>query len=366
MDGRSRRPRANMHDVARLAGVSQSTVSLVVNDVPGVATETRARVNRAIEELGFRANRTARNLRGASSKTIGFVTDQMATSPFAGRTILGAQEVAWAHGYVLLIVDAGDSAELTDSALSVLVDQDVSGIIYASMTPKQIAIPAVLRDVPSIIVNAYPVGVEEFPRVDSGDYDGGVLAARTLLTAGHRRILHLAGNIENPSTTDREAGFRSVLARLPVGTIELEVVYGAYEINSGYARMRAVIDNGGWWPTAVFAGCDRVALGVIQALSESGQKVPKDMSLLGYDDQPFLAAHVHPALTTITLPHLEMGKLAVNALLERPGFRPRPGVLVAHPELVVRESIRSIGPPIVPGSISGADAPPHADRPDGQ
>jgi LacI family transcriptional regulator len=358
MNGKTPKPRANMHDVARRAGVSQSTVSMVVNNVPRVAAETRARVNQAIEELGFRANRTARNLRGATTRTIGFVTDQMATSPFAGRTILGAQEIAWAHGYLLLVVDVGDSAELTDAALSVLVDQDVSGIIYASMTPKYISIPKVLRDVPSIIVNAYPVGIEDFPRVDAGDFQGGTLAARTLLAAGHRRILYLAGNTENPSTLDRESGFRSVISALPDDAIELQVVYGNYEISSGYERMRAVIKNHWWWPSAVFAANDRVALGVIQALSESGRKVPKDLSLLGYDDQPFLAAHVHPALTTITLPHLEMGRLAVNSLLEQMGSRLRPGPLVAHPELVMRDSIRNIGPPIVPLVSADSDSTP--------
>jgi len=335
-----------MHDVARRAGVSQSTVSLVVNNVPTVATETRARVNKAIEELGFRANRSARNLRGSPSQTLGFVTNQMATSPFAGRTILGAQEVAWKHGHVLLIVDVGDSAELTDTAVNVLIDQDVSGIIYAAMTPKSIYIPAALRDVPFIVVNADPRGIEEFPLVDAGNYDGGRLAAKTLLAAGHRRILYLAGEPENPVTGDRERGFRDVMTTLPEGLVEFRVVYGTYEISSGYPRMRALIEEASWWPSAIFAANDRVALGATQALSESGRRVPDDMSLLGYDDQPALADQVHPALTTITLPHLEMGQLAVNALLEQIESGRRSGPVIAHPQLVVRESIRSVGPAI--------------------
>jgi DNA-binding LacI/PurR family transcriptional regulator len=137
-----------------------------------------------------------------------------------------------------------------------------------------------------------------------------------------------------------------VLARLPEGLVEFRVIYGTYEINSGYARTRALIGDDSWWPTAIFTGSDRVAVGVIQALLESGHKVPEDMSLLGYDDQPSLAANVHPALTTITLPHLEMGQLAVNALLGQSGLGPDLRPITAHPKLIRRESIRNVGPPI--------------------
>ncbi len=138
-----------MHDVGRLAGVSQSTVSLVVNNNPSVAPETRERVNRAIQALGFRANRSAQNLRGLPSRTIGFVTNQMATTPLCRpdhpRRPAGGLEA----GYVLLVVDVGDSTELTDSAIDILVDQDVSGFIYASMTPIKVYIPPALHQVPS-------------------------------------------------------------------------------------------------------------------------------------------------------------------------------------------------------------------------
>lgn len=156
----------------RLAGVSQSTVSLVVNNNPSVAQGTRDRVNHAIQELGFRANRSVQNLRGLPSRIIGFVTNQMATTPFAGQTILGAQQAAWKQGYVLLVVDVGGSTELTDTAIDILVDQDVSGFIYASMTPAKVCKPFALHQVPSVIVNADPDGLEAFCRVELGNFDG--------------------------------------------------------------------------------------------------------------------------------------------------------------------------------------------------
>jgi LacI family transcriptional regulator len=335
-----------MLEVGRRAGVSQSTVSLVVNNSPSVAPETRERVNRAIQTLGFRANKSAQSLRGIPSRTIGFLTNQMATSPFAGQTIFGAQQAAWKQGYVLLIVDAGDSAEITESATHILIDNDVAGVIYALMSPKSVYVPAGLNDVPLVIVNADIAGIERFQRVEAGNFDGGVLAAKTLLAAGHRRILYLAGETWNPVTVDREGGFRSVLTALPRNEVDFQVTYGTYAIGSGYLRIRSMVQDRGWWPTAIFAANDRVALGAIQALSESGLKVPEDMSVLGYDDQPSLADQIHPALTTITLPHFEMGQLAVEALLDQVASGRKAGGLVATPRLIERDSIRRIGPAI--------------------
>ncbi len=128
--------------------------------------------------------------------------------------------------------------------------------------------------------------------------------------------------------------------------MDFQVSYGTYEISSGYIRMRALIEADAWWPTAIFAANDRVSLGAIQALAEVGRMVPDDISILGYDDQPALAKEVHPALTTISLPHFEMGQLAVEALLEQLADGTRPGSIVSHPQLIVRDSLRTIGPPI--------------------
>ena len=331
-----------MLEVGRRAGVSQSTVSLVVNNSPSVAPATRDRVNQAIEALGFRANKSAQNLRGMPNRTIGFLTNQMATSPFAGQTLLGAQQAAWKQGHVLLIVDVGDSAEITESAAHILIDHDVTGVIYALMTPKSVYVPAGLRDVPLVIVNADLDKTENFQLVEAGNFKGGVIAAETLIAAGHRRILYLAGQTWNSVTVDRERGFRSVLDTLPRDAVEFHVSYDTYDISSGYLRMRSIIEGDLWWPTAIFAANDRVALGAIQALSEAGRKVPEDMSVLGYDDQPSLADQIHPALSTITLPHFEMGQMAVEALLDQVAHGGKSGTLVANPRLIMRDSIRPI------------------------
>lgn len=123
--------------------------------------------------------------------------------------------------------------------------------------------------------------------------------------------------------------------------------YGTYEISSGYIRMREMIEANTWWPTAIFAANDRVSLGAIQALAEGSRAVPDDISILGYDDQPALAKEVHPALTTISLPHFEMGQLAVEALLAQIAEGPKPGSISSHPQLIMRDSLKVIGPSII-------------------
>lgn len=342
MSPRSTRRRVTMLDVGRLAGVSQSTVSLVVNNHPSVAPETRDRVNEAIRSLGFRVNRSAQSLRGSPSRTIGFVTNQMATSPFAGQTILGAQQAAWERGYVLLIVDVGESPELAETAIEILIDQDVAGFIYAIMSPTKIRVPAPLHTAPTVIVNADPDGIEEFHRIEAGNFEGGRLAADTLLSAGHTEILYLAGETWNLVTRDRERGFRSVIEEHSTDRVSLQVIYGDHAISSGYTRMRDLLEDKDFSCTAIFAANDRVALGAMQALAEFGLNVPNDVSVLGYDDQPSLADQVHPGLTTITLPHSEMGQLAVEGLLGQIAHGRKAGTVVAHPRLVWRDSLRPV------------------------
>ena len=327
-----------MHDVARHAGVSQSTVSLVVNQDRRVAPETTARVQRSIEELGYRANAAARALRSETTRTLGFVTQEVATSPFAGRTILGAQDAAWQRDHVLLIVDAGNSQELAESAVRVLIDQDVSGVIIAALASSAVQIPQALRTVPSIVVNGYALNEPDFPTIDPNDILGGEIAGRALIDAGHREIVLLGGGADD-TTREREIGFRRAMASAPGSPAHYRIIAGEYSIRSGYLRMRAILEDAQWIPTAVFAINDRAALGAIQAITEAGYRVPEDISVIGYDDEPFLASDIHPALTTVLLPHYEMGQLGVLALLEHPGERPPAGRRDATPRLIQRDSL---------------------------
>ena len=334
--------RPTMKDVARLAGVAQSTVSLVVNGDERVAPETRINVQKAIEKLGFRVNRAAQDLRRVRNQSIGLVTNLMSGSGFPGQLVLGAQEAAFRSNHTVLVLDAGEGTELSEDAIQYLVEHDVGGLIYAPMTPSWTALPQKLRNVPSVHINNDIVRIEEFAQVSAGDVEGGQIAARALADAGHRRILFINGSPRNQIVKMRERGFRDVLSEFPIGTFDLKIIYAGSEIRSGYEAMKSVLDAGQWMPTAIFANSDKSALGAVQALAEKGLKVPEDVSIIAYESQTQLSALAQPAISCVVTPYHEMGKMAVDLLLEDPEHQMDSIVRHAKPRLVARESVRTI------------------------
>lgn len=334
--------RPTMKDVARLAGVAQSTVSLVVNGDDRVAPETRINVQKAIEKLGFRVNRAAQDLRRVRTQTIGLVTNMMSSSGFPGQLVLGAQEAAFRKNHTVLVLDAGEGSELSEDAIKYLAEQDVGGLIYAPMTPSWTTLPQKLRNVPSVHINNDVVRIEEFAQVGAGDIEGGQIAARTLVDAGHRRILFINDVSKNLIAKVRERGFRDVLSEFPIGTFDLKIIYAGSEIRSGYEAMKSVLEVGQWIPTAIFANSDKSALGVMHALAEKGLRVPEDVSIIAYESQMQLTALAQPAISCVVTPFHEMGKMAVELLLEDPEHQVDSIVRHAKPRLVARESVRTI------------------------
>lgn len=333
-----------MSDVARLAGVSQSTVSLVVNGHPGrVGAATRARVLAAIEKLGFRPNLTARGLRLSSTGTIGLVTDLIASSPFAGPIVSGAQALAWSHDQLLLVVNTDGDEDLKVAAVQALLDRRVDGLLYAAMAWQEVRLPATFRTVPSLLVNAW--SADGHPAVVPAEVEGGRLAARAVLEAGHRRIALVGGLASSAAAVEREQGFRECLAAAGIAPVEAWISGGPWDIESGYRRATALLDRAGGpgdRPTAVVCGNDLVAVGVITACRDAGLRVPDDVSVVGYDDQPILAAQFRPGLTTVSIPHDALGRAAVSALMTSLGTgRPPVGTRIGG-VLVQRGSV---GPP---------------------
>ncbi len=147
----------SMHDVARLAGVSQTTVSFVVNSVASanIPEETQARVWAAIKELGYRPNAMARSLRSQRSHTIGFLSDEIATTPDAGKIIQGAQDAAWAGDKMLLVINTGSHADIENAAVEMLLERQVEGIVYATMYHRPVTPPPALSQVPVVLLNCY-------------------------------------------------------------------------------------------------------------------------------------------------------------------------------------------------------------------
>ena len=345
VDARSGRP-ATMDDVAHRAGVSQTTVSFVLNSTPNarIPEVTRDRVWAAVRELRYRPNAVAQGLRSGGTQMIGFIADSIATTPFAGAIIRGAQDAAWAEGCLLLVVNTDGNQGVEESAIQTMLEYRVRGIVYSTWYHHAVAPPAAIREVPAILVNCFtPDG--SLPSVVPDEEQGGRTATEVLLGAGHRRIAMLnsvprsreasssqaapgptasaaprggADILQSPApaTLLRLAGFRAALetAGAPFDASLVLEIEPSQE--GGYDGAVRLLDlPAGERPAALFAYNDRVAMGAYAAASERGLRVPNDLAIVGFDNQEVIAGHLRPPLSTIALPHYEMGWWGVNYLL---------------------------------------------------
>lgn len=334
-----------IRDVARLAGVSITTVSHVLNDTPNtrVSAETRARVREAAAQLDYGPNRAARALRTNRSGLIGLLSEEIATTPHAGRIILGAQDAARAHDLTLVIVNADrDSADSHAGDVQTLIDRQVEAVLYATMYHRRISVPANLRLVPAVLIDSTDQdGV--VPAVVPDEVGGAVTAVTHLVEAGHRRIGFLNNDDDVPATHERLIGYKQALQQHGIPIDEHLIRQAPSETLPGYALAREVL-AGHDRPTALFCYNDRMAMGAYRAAAELGLDIPRDLSIVGFDNQELIAANLFPGLTTVALPHYEMGEWAVETLVhllsgEGEQQPPADGPTRLHCPLVTRGSV---------------------------
>ncbi len=323
--------RITLADIARLADVGRGTVSRVLNDHPAVSAATRARVQAVIEQLNYSPNYSARQMRTASSNLIGFVADEVITTPYAVDMIAGAQDALRDVGKILLVVNAGYDSEDTRSSVRALLERRVEGIIYAAMFHRSVVLPAGLDHERTVLANCF-VADRSLPSVVPDEFAGGYNATRHLLQKGHRRIAFI--NLGQPrpprlapvaAAEGRLRGYRHALEEYSVPFDDALLCYTDQSPASNYAWTRHMMrlpDP----PTAVFCGNDRAAMGCYSALAALGLRIPNDIAVVGFDNHLLIAEALEPALTTMQLPHYEMGKWAVDYLLADPP----PGPPVQH------------------------------------
>ncbi len=332
-----------MHDVAREAGVSQATVSLVLNDVSGsrFSDATKDRVQKAVETLGYRTNAHAKVLREGVAGMIGFIGDTVATSPFAGKIIEGAQERAWESGLLLIAINTGGDKELELASLETMLSYKVAGVVYASMYHQKLDVPEVLREVPTVVLNSEDKA-GYFPGIAPDEVAGGLEATQYLLEAGHRRVAMI--NIETlesrlPGAVGRFEGYRRALEGAGLTLDPSLVRFGEGSENHGFKyalELMALPEP----PTAIFCANDRTAWGAYQAMAQLGKKIPADVSIIGFDNQETLAPHLRPGLTTLNLPFEQMGRRAVDLILE--GVKPLGQLELLGCSLIERNSVEKI------------------------
>ena len=279
-------------DVARLAGVSQKTVSRVLNGEPYVKEEVRLRVQAAVRELGYRRNDAARALNSGRTKRIGVVC--LGTALFGPSTQLVAiEQTLRTTGYSVSIVNTLEGDTIAD-VVEHLREQGVDGIILSEPIDEGDGVPIDV-DIPVLSFGRFP-GLSAKPSIDTGgdNIGAGRTATEHLLGLGHRTVWHVAGPQRWWAARDRLAGWRQALAG--AGAPEPPVLEGDWLPASGYAAGRELAANPD--VTAVFVANDDMAIGVLRALTEAGRSVPGDVSVVGFDDIP-TAAFLTPPLTTV-------------------------------------------------------------------
>lgn len=334
-----------MADVGRVAGVTASTVSYVLNDNSGqtISAATRRRVLDAVAQLDYRPNKQAQGLRTRQTGTIGFVTDEIASDPFAGATILGAHEVAWSKGSLLMVVNTTRQSRVLREVIDDLVDRPVDALIFGVVGTRRLSVPDALKGVPAVLLNCWTTG-DLYPSVLPDEVAGGREAARMVLEAGHRRLAYLSGPNAAWATRARLRGLREAMTEAGLAPSSATVLEGDFHTGSGYELTRALLAQPATsLPTAILCGNDRMALGAYLALAEAGLRIPADMSVVGYDDQTDLAADVVPALSTVRIPYYQMGRWAATHLVGGADARDLPSGRTYLPcPPVVRTSV---GPP---------------------
>jgi LacI family transcriptional regulator len=323
-------------DVALAAGVSVTTVSHVLNDVAyaRVSVETRDKVRSAAEQLGYGPNRLAQALRSRRTGMLGLVSEDIATTPHAGRILLGADDAARARGCTLMVINTSASASTAsrEADVKALLERQVDGILYATMYHRRVEVPPNLGKVPAVLVDAVSAG-GGFVSVVPDEYSGARTAVETLLAAGHTRIGFINNSADAPSTVERLRGFRETLAGAGFDGGAAPVQAASSDAQGGYVAARRIL-GGDYPPSALFCYNDRMAMGAYRAAAELGLSIPADLSVVGFDDQELIAANLHPGLTTVALPHYEMGAWAVERLIDTVEGTPLPGASATEPVLL--------------------------------
>ena len=240
----------------------------------------------------------------------------MATTPHAGRIILGADEAARARGYTLMIINTAGSADhgSREADVESLLERQVDGVLYATMYHRYLQAPGNLGKVPSVLVDAVTAD-HSFPAVVPDEYGGAAAAVEALLAAGHTRIGFINNTEDVPSTVQRLQGFRDTLTRAGLDGASAPVQPASSDAAGGYAAARSML-GGSCPPSGLFGYNDRMAMGAYRAAAELGLSIPDDLSVVGFDDQELIAASLHPGLTTVALPHYGMGAWAANRLID--------------------------------------------------
>ena len=302
---------ATVYDIARVAGVSASTVSRILNGSAKVAEDKRLAVEDAIRELNYRPNLMALYLKTGQSMTLGVLT-QYVDSPFSNEMLRGVENALQGSKYAPLIASGHWNAEEEVERLRLLIDRRVDGIIILTGHVNQPALLEFSQQVP-IVATGHNINTDRVRTFSINNRLGGYMATRYLLDLGHRQIAHIVGLPDQNDAIERQRGYRQALVSSGIEYDPELVVQGDFAEAGGFNAAKQLVASGKKF-SAIFCANDQTCYGAILGLKQCGLRVPEDVSLIGFDDLPF-STFSNPPLTTVRQPIYETGIAMVNTLL---------------------------------------------------
>jgi LacI family transcriptional regulator len=330
-------------DVAERAGVSKATVSRYLNGSLVLPPETATRVDDAVVALNYRQNSLARRLSLGSSETIGLAMPEVA-NPFFAELADAVEAAASGFGYGLALCITRNKLEREALYLRWLDTRHLDGLVFATNRPDDGLLRTMIGERNNVVLVDEDVPGTRVPKVLVDNVEGGYLATRHLIDAGHRRIAHVTGPRDLFTVRERLEGYRRALAGAGISLDPTLLHFGAYDRRFGHAAAAALIAQQEA-PTAVFAASDYIVAGILDALRERGLSVPSDLSIVGFDDMEF-ASLLMPPITTLRQSAGELGRTAVTLLVDMLNGRPPAPTLVHRlpVRLVERASVARFSP----------------------
>lgn len=323
--------RIRIYDVASAAGVSIATASKALNETGRMTVETRDRVKRVAQEMGFRPNAMARALVSQRSLTIGLLTNDT-YGRFTLPVMAGVSEALVDVGVSVFLCTIEDDPALAKVHVDAMLDKQVDGIIASGKRIDR-RLPVDLSNLPIPVVYAFTSGPEDAVTLVSDDAQGSREAVQWLLGLGRRRVVHVTGPETFISVRERADAFREVAG------LEGLVLYGQWSEAWGHEAVARLWESTGEKPDAIFCGNDQIARGVVDALRERGLNVPVDVSVVGFDNWEIVAAATRPPLTTVDMNLKQLGREAGRLILAlAEGKTVEPGIRKLPCQLVVRQS----------------------------
>lgn len=330
---------ATMKDIARIAKVSTSTVSHVINNSRYVSDEMREKIMKVVNELNYTPSAVARSLKVKETKTIGMLVTAT-SNPFFAEVVAGVEQYCNQHQYNLIISSTDGNEERLQQNIQTLIQKQVDGLLLMYSDARNAIVKQLNVQLPMVIMDWWPTAMNADKIYENSEF-GAYLATKTLIEQGHKKIAIITGKLDKSLASNRLIGYQKALQDARLTSHPDWIIESHFDFEGGVEGMKKLLQCAER-PTAIFACSDTIAVGVYQVAWQNGLRIPEDISVIGYDNI-MLSQYLTPPLTTIHQPKAELGKLAVETLLQRiKAPEQEYKTLMLEPQLIERQSVKKL------------------------